>query len=67
MAFDANAKQLNYTGKLKTASGKCRINMVTWSFLPFAVNVSLNLCNVQSEENRMLEASCLTKTSSGQN
>ena len=22
--------------KLKTLSGKCRVNMVTWSFLPFA-------------------------------
>ena len=41
--------------------------MVTWSFLPFAVNVSLNLSNVESEENRMLGASRLTKSSSGQN
>ena len=39
----ANAKQLDYTGKLKTASGKRRINMVTWSFRPFAVKVILNL------------------------
>ena len=44
LAFGANAKLLNFTEKLKTASGTCRINMVTWSFLPFAVNVILNLC-----------------------
>ena len=45
LAFDANAQLLNFTEKLKTASGKCRINMVTWSFLSFAVNVILNLSN----------------------
>ena len=43
LAFDASAKLSNFTEKLKTASGKWRINMVTWSFLPFAVNVTLNL------------------------
>ena len=32
---------LNFTEKLKTASIKYRVNMVTWSFLPFAVNVIL--------------------------
>ena len=32
----------NFTEKLKTASGKYRINMVAWSFLAFAVNVILN-------------------------
>ena len=36
-------KLLKFTEKLKTASDKIRINMVTWSFLPFAVNVILNL------------------------
>ena len=36
--FDANVKLLDFTQKLKTASGKCRINMVTWSFMPLAVN-----------------------------
>ena len=41
--FDANAKLLNFTEKLKTASGKYRVNVVTWSFLPFGVNVFLNL------------------------
>ena len=34
-AFDANAKLLNFTEKLKTASGKYRVNMVTKSSLPF--------------------------------
>ena len=42
MAVDANAKQRNFK-QLKTASGKCRTNMVTWSLLPFSVNVVLNL------------------------
>ena len=37
LTFDFNTKLLNFTEKLKTASGKCRVNMVTWSFLPFAV------------------------------
>ena len=43
LAFHAKAKLLNFTEKLKTASGKCGVNMVTSSFLPFAVNVILNL------------------------
>ena len=43
MAFHVNAKLLNFTLKLKIATGKWRINMVTWSFLPFAINVILNL------------------------
>ena len=46
LAFDANAKLLNFTEKLNTARGKCRINLITWSFLPFAVlkvKVILNL------------------------
>ena len=49
MAFDANAKLLNFNEKLKTVSGKCVVNVVTWSFLPFAVcvNVVLNLCNIK--------------------
>ena len=42
MTFDAYAKVLNFTQKLKTASGKYTVNMITWSFLPFAVNVILN-------------------------
>ena len=37
VAFDANAKLLNFTEKVKTARGKCRVNTVTWSFPPFAV------------------------------
>ena len=37
LAFDANAKLLNFSEKLKTASGKYCVNMVTRSFLPFAV------------------------------
>ena len=40
--FDANAI-LNFTKELKTASGKYRVDMVTWSFLSFAVSVILNL------------------------
>ena len=35
----------NFTDKMKTASCKYRINMVTLSFLQFAVNVILNLSN----------------------
>ena len=34
------------TEKLKTASGKYGINMVTWSYLMFAVNVIFNPSNV---------------------
>ena len=40
LAFDANAKLFDLTEKLQTASGKYRINMVTWSYLTFAVNVN---------------------------
>ena len=43
LTFEANAKLLDFTGKRKTASGKWRINIITWSFVPFAVNVILNL------------------------
>ena len=43
LTFDANAKLFNFTEKLKTANDKYRVNMVTCSFLPFAVNVILNL------------------------
>lgn len=43
LTFDANTKLLNFTEKLKTASGKCRINVVTWSSLPFAVSISVIL------------------------
>ena len=40
--FYTNAKLKNkFTEKLKTARGKCKINMVTWSILPFAVNAIL--------------------------
>ena len=37
LAFDINAKLLNFSEKLKTASCKCRTNMFTRSFLPFVV------------------------------
>ena len=40
LTFDVNPKVLNFTDKLKTASGKYMINMVTLS-LPFAVSVIL--------------------------
>ena len=43
LAFGANAKLLDLTEKLKTESGKYRINMVTWLYLTFVVNVILNL------------------------
>ena len=43
LAFDTNVKLLNCIKELKTARGKYRINMVTWYFLPFAVDVILNL------------------------
>ena len=46
MTFHANSKLLNFTEKLKKASGKWRINMVTWSILPYAVNVTLILYNI---------------------
>ena len=35
----------NFTEKMKTTSGKCRINMATLSFLKYAVKVILNLSN----------------------
>lgn len=31
---------------LKTARGKCKINIITWLFLPFSINITLNLFNV---------------------
>ena len=37
LTFDANSNVLNFTEKLKTESGKYRVNMITWSFLPFAI------------------------------
>ena len=46
LTFDANAKLLNFTEKLKTARDKCRINMVTWSFLPFAINAILKATEI---------------------
>ena len=49
LTFDTNAKLLdNFTEKRKTASGKCRINVVMWSFLPFTVSVILTLSIVGS-------------------
>ena len=45
LVFDANTKLLSFTKKLRKDKGKCGINMVTWSFLPFVVNVILNLSN----------------------
>ena len=45
LAFHVNAKlpniNINIPENLKTVSGKYRMNMVTWSFLPFAVSVIL--------------------------
>ena len=46
LTFDANTKLLDFTEKLKTASGKYRVNMVTWSFLQFALNAIINLSNL---------------------
>ena len=43
MNFDANEKLLKFSEKLNTVSGKRRVNMVTCSFLPFAVNAILNV------------------------
>ena len=37
LTFDANAKLLNFSARLKKASGKYEINMVTWLSMPFAV------------------------------
>ena len=45
LAFDVDAKLLNFTEQMQTAIGIYGVNMVTWSFLPFAVNVILNLSN----------------------
>ena len=56
LAFGANAKLLNFAYKMKTASHKCGINMVTWSFLPFAVSVILNLsiiCHLEVDVNKI--------------
>ena len=41
LTLDSNPKLLNFTDKLKKTSWKYRVNMVTWSLLPFAVNVIL--------------------------
>ena len=48
MTFDASENLHNFTEKLKTASGKQRVNMVTWSLQVFAVNAILNLSIVNS-------------------
>ena len=37
LGFHANAKLLDFAEKLKTASDKYRINIVTWSFVPFVI------------------------------
>ena len=51
LAFHASANLLYFTEKLKTVSGKYRVNMVKWSFLSFAVKVILYLSNnLQREE-----------------
>ena len=46
LAFEAYAKLLNFTERLETAAGKYKVDMVTWSFLPFAVNIILNLSTI---------------------
>ena len=43
LAFNANAKLLNFTDKLKTASGKIKVKHGHVVILPFAVNVILYL------------------------
>ena len=43
LIFDANAKLINFTEKLKTAGDKYRVNIVTWSVLSFAINVIVYL------------------------
>ena len=43
LAFGAKTKLLNFFEKMKIASGKYVVNMVTWLHLPFAENVVLNL------------------------
>ena len=55
LTFGANAKLLNFTEKLKTASDKCRMNIVAWSSLPFAVNVILNPSYVLPKRNVVLK------------
>ena len=37
LVFDANAKLLNFSKKLKTERVECCVNIVTWSILPFAI------------------------------
>ena len=53
LTFDDNANLLNFTEKLKTASGKYGLYMVMWSFLPFAVNV-INLSLVRTRCTRKI-------------
>ena len=61
LTFDANTKLLNFTEKLKTTCGNCRVNMVTWSFQPFAVKRNSNNSWVARErlpfvwKNRLLQ------------
>lgn len=43
MAFNANSKLLSFIEKLKTTSGKYKVSIITWSFLPFAVCVDVIL------------------------
>ena len=45
LIFGANEKLVNFNEKLKTTSGRYRVDMVTWSFLPFDVNATLNISN----------------------
>ena len=53
MAFNAKAKLLNFTEKLKTASGNYRINVVTWSCLPFVSrNLYFILANFMTQVSR---------------
>ena len=54
--LSCNARLLNFTEKLKTASGKYLygVNMVTWSFLPFAVNVILNFSNFLASKSKLI-------------
>ena len=53
LAFDADAKLIDFTEKekkkekLKTATGKNRLNLVTWSFLLFSANLVPNLFNIK--------------------
>ena len=62
LAFDANTK-LHSSLAVLTFSAKLATNMVTWSFLPFPVNVIQNLsvvvmppitpCNLQSSATQL--------------